>query len=103
MIKNKKQSENCSNIDSEVENLLMISSEMNRKKGAHLKYEIINVKTLPSIFFVIFLVIFSFMILKFVPNLYNVSKENNFYNIKSSAESFQEYLSEENLILKVNF
>ena len=96
-----KEIENCSNNDTDEENSLLMSAERHHRKRTLTKYEIVNMKILPSIFFILFLLIFCFMILKFVPNFYFVSKDNHFYHIKSSVKSFYEYFSDQNLILKV--
>jgi hypothetical protein len=76
----------------------LITQKVSRRKNK----EIEMTKSLPSVFFVLFLLIFCLILLRFVPSFCNVAKSNHFYLIKSSVKYFSEYFSDESSFTKVN-
>lgn len=63
--------------------------------------EIISLKTLPILFFIIFLMIFCLILIKFVPNFFLTANTKHLYLIKHSFKYFSEYFSDQNTFIKV--
>jgi len=58
-------------------------------------------KTLPSLFVVLFLLIFCLILIKFAPNFIAASRSNDFYKIRNSVKYLPEYIGEESEVIKV--
>ena len=64
--------------------------------------ELVNVKQLPTIFFLIFITILAMLTANFVPQMIVMVKNPNLYKDKLSVKYVAEYFGDQSLAVKVN-
>ena len=58
-------------------------------------------KILPNVFFILFLTMFFFIFIKFLPNFYINAENHVLYMEKNDIRYFSEYFTDQNYIIKV--
>jgi hypothetical protein len=104
----KKNHETSSTIDltEDSDSLMEEMAEAQRLKISKLNassknMDVFSVKQLPTLFFLIFIIVLSLLLTKFVPHMYNLSKSSYLYKNKFELKYFPEIIGEQTLPFKV--
>jgi hypothetical protein len=87
------------NLDiAEEEGCLIIKKDIKKRRK---QFESLYMKTLPTVFFILFLMIFCMILIRFVPNFYSAAGSKHFFLAKDKIKYLPEYFADENNFAKV--
>jgi hypothetical protein len=97
------------NVAEDLESEIEEAQKLNKTKLRYISHksskiiEIASIKNLPTIFFILFLITLSAVVVKLVPTVYALSKKTSLFQQRKNIDYLPSYIAEQPLAVKVKY